>query len=314
MSPDRQKTRVEDHCVTAITTVITPECKSIYDRYSRTLVDNGEVFPLLDIIDFISTVETSNPNCAWTQARNLPLAVSTLDYKSLALDVKTDMAVHLATVTPVKDKDKGYKYNGTKTKVVERGRSPGKYEKYSTDKRDKKSSSKDRNSSRRTARSSSGPSYSKPSSRNSSKGSINKGREGSQNRSRRSSKSPARGGGFPKELECLRCGSENHKAIDCLRFKDFCPSRCEDCGLYHETKYCNQRRTSYKSPSRTSYKSPSRSGQNGQKGKKYENKGKKIHHVELETEGNPIVFVEQQNSGDAVPSLNNNLFRTERKN
>ena len=88
MSPDRQKSRVEVHCINAITTVITPECKSVYDRYSRTLVDNGEIVPLLDIIDFISTVETSNTNCAWTQARNLPLSVSTLDYKSLALDVK----------------------------------------------------------------------------------------------------------------------------------------------------------------------------------------------------------------------------------
>ena len=298
MSPDRQRSCVEAHCVDAITTMITPECKSIYDRYSRTLVDNGEVFPLLDIIDFISTVETSNTNCAWTQARNLPLGVSTLDYKSLALDVKTDMAIHLATVTP-NNKDKVYK----KPNVVERGRSPGKYEKYSNEKRDNKSSSKDRNSSRRTDRSSSQKSYSKPGSRSSSKESNNKGGNGSQNRSRRSSKSPARGGGFPQELQCLRCGSENHKAIDCLRFKDFCLSRCEDCGLYHQTKYCNQRRTSYKSPSRT--------GQTGQKVKKYESKGKKIHHVELESE--PIVFINQPNSEDSVQSLNNNLFR-ERKN
>ena len=32
MSPDRQKSRVEAHCIDAITTVITPECKSVYER------------------------------------------------------------------------------------------------------------------------------------------------------------------------------------------------------------------------------------------------------------------------------------------
>ena len=108
---------------------------------------------------------------------------------------------------------------------------------------------------------------------------------------------------IPQEIQCLRCGSENPSVINCLRFKDFCLSRCEDCGLYHETKFCNQRRISYKSPSRA--------GQSGQKGKKYESKPKKVHHVELESE--PIVFIEQSNSQDAVQSLDNNLFR-ERKN
>ena len=131
----------------------------MYERYRRSLVDNWVVSSLLEIIDFISTVETSNANCAWTAARNLPLSVSTLDYNSLALDVRTDMAVHMAQATP-NTKNKEYKNTGTETKVDERGRSPKKYDKYSAEKRDKRSFSKDRNSSRRTAsaRSSSGPS------------------------------------------------------------------------------------------------------------------------------------------------------------
>ena len=111
------------------------------------------------------------------------------------------------------------------------------------------------------------------------------------------------GGSFPQEFQRLKCGSENQKAIDFLRFKNFRLSRCQDNGLYHETKFCNQRRISHKSPSRA--------GQSGHKGKKYESKPKKVHHVELESE--PIVFMEQPNSQDAVQSLDNNLFR-ERKN
>ena len=114
-------------------------------------------------------------------------------------------------------------------------------------------------------------------------------------------------------MNCLRCGSENHKGLDCPRFKDFCSSRCDECGLYHVTIYCNQRKTSYKSPNR-SYKSPNRSGKDGYKGKKIENKGKKINHVEIEEERNPIVFVEQPKTEDATPSLSSNLFRNERKN
>ena len=100
MLPERQKSRVEAHCIDAITTVITPECKSVYERYRRTMVDNGEVFSLLEIVDFISTVETSNVNCSWQVAKNLLLAVSTLDYNSLALDVKTDMAIHMSQMAP----------------------------------------------------------------------------------------------------------------------------------------------------------------------------------------------------------------------
>ena len=131
-------------------------------------MDNGEVFPLLEIIDFISsTVETNNTNCAWSQARNLPLGVSTLDYKSLALDVKTDMAVHLAKVTPNKDKEYKKPYG------VERGHSPEKYEKYTSESRNTKSTSNDRNSSRRTARSPSQKGFNKPGSRNSSRDNNN---------------------------------------------------------------------------------------------------------------------------------------------
>ena len=106
------------------------------------------------------------------------------------------------------------------------------------------------------------------------------------------------GGSFPQEFQRLKCGSENQKAIDFLKFKNFRLSRCQDNGLYHETKFCNQRRISHKSPSRA--------GQSGQKGEKYNSKPKKVHHVELE--GEPIVFMEQHNSQDAVQSLDNNLF------
>ena len=190
MSPSRQRERVESHCIEAITNMITPECKAIYDRYSRSLVDNGEIFPLLDIIDFISSVETSNTNCAWTQGRNLPLGVSTLDFKPLGLDVKTDMAIHLATVTPNKEQYKK-PYEGG------RGRTPIKYN--NSDKKDSRGPSNDKNSAQKTAGSPSRQNRGRPTSRPNSKGSNNQGRNGS-NRNRRSSKSPAKGGGFPPEI------------------------------------------------------------------------------------------------------------------
>ena len=284
MSPTRQKERVESHCIEAITNMITPECKAIYDRYSRSLVDNGEIFPLLDIIDFISSVETSNTSCAWTQGRNLPLGVSTLDFKPLGLDVKTDMAIHLATVTPNKEEYKN-KYEN------DRGRNPMKYS--NSDKEDGRGASTDKNSYQKTQGSPNRLNRGRPTSRTNSKGNSKQGRNGS-NRSRRSSKSPARGGGFPPEIQCLRCGSQNHSSLDCIRYTEFCLSRCEDCGLYHERKYCNQRRTNYSSPSRSS--------QNAQK-----TKTKQINHLELEDD--PIIFVNQNIPKAEEQSLQNNLFR-----
>ena len=64
MLPERQRTCVERRCIDAITTVITPPCREVYERYCRTMVDNGDVFSLLDILDFISTVEQSNASCS----------------------------------------------------------------------------------------------------------------------------------------------------------------------------------------------------------------------------------------------------------
>ena len=309
MAPDRMKSRVEAHCIDAITCVITPECKAVYERYRRTMVDNGEVFSLMEIVDFISTVETSNVNCSWQVARNLPLAVSTLDYTSLALDVKTDMAIHMSQMTPGY-KPKEYKDTGAKTKLDDRGRPLKKYDKFSADKKDKRSYSKDKNSTRKTnntsSRSSSTQSTGKTYSRDSSKGSYNRRGRSSLSGDRRNSKSPARGGGFPAEMECLRCGSSNHKALECKRFKDYCSSRCEDCGLYHETRVCNQRRTNYKSPRR--------SGKEEYRGEKVDNKAKRINKVEIEEATNSIVFVEPSSAEDATSSLCNNLFRNERKN
>ena len=124
------------------------------------MVDNGEVFSLLEIVNFISTVETSNVSCSWQVAKNLPLAVSTLDYNSLALDVKTDMAIDMSQMTPtIKPKE----YQGTaKTNYDDRGRPKKKYDNFSNDKKDRRSSLKDKNSSGRTnykkSRSSSGQS------------------------------------------------------------------------------------------------------------------------------------------------------------
>ena len=63
-----------------------------------------------------------------------------------------------------------------------------------------------------------------------------------------------------------------------------------------------------------SYKSPKRSGKEGQKGKKMENKGRRINQVEIEEASNSIVFVEPPNTEDATTSLSSNLFRNERKN
>ena len=79
-----------------------------------------------------------------------------------------------------------------------------------------------------------------------------------------------------------------------MRYTEFCFSRCEDCGLYHEQKYCNQRGTNYSSPSRTN--------QNGQK-----EKPKQINHLELEDD--PIIFVNQNTPQAEEQSLDNNLFR-----
>ena len=64
----------------------------------------------------------------------------------------------------------------------------------------------------------------------------------------RNSRSPAKGGGIPSEVTCLRCGSFNHGAGQCPHYREYCQSRCEDCTLYHLTSQCNQRRKNYKSP------------------------------------------------------------------
>ena len=120
MAPDKQRARVEQHCIDSIQTVITPECRAIYERYRRTMVDNRDVFTLLDIIDFISTVETSNVSCSWQVAKNLPREISTLDYNSLQLDVKTDMAVNYSQMAPTIRPEE---YRGTsKDKYDDRGR------------------------------------------------------------------------------------------------------------------------------------------------------------------------------------------------
>ena len=79
-----------------------------------------------------------------------------------------------------------------------------------------------------------------------------------------------------------------------MRYTEFCLSRCEDCGLYHEKKYCNQRRTNYSSPSR-----------NGQTGRKEITKH--INHLELEDD--PIIFVDQNTPQAEAQLLDNNLFR-----
>ena len=57
MEPDRQRVRVEQHRIDGLTTVITPQCQEVYERYRKTMVDNGDTFSLLDIINFISICE-----------------------------------------------------------------------------------------------------------------------------------------------------------------------------------------------------------------------------------------------------------------
>ena len=74
------------------------------------MVDNGDTFSLLEIIDFISTCEISNSTCTWMSDKSLPQEISMLDYNSLQLDIKTDMAINYAQVTktvkPEKYRDK----------------------------------------------------------------------------------------------------------------------------------------------------------------------------------------------------------------
>ena len=72
-------------------------------------------------------------------AKSLPREISMLDYNSLQLDVKTDMAINYAQVTntvkPEEYRDK------TKDKSEKRGRD---HQKYDRTQRDKKSSSWDK--------------------------------------------------------------------------------------------------------------------------------------------------------------------------
>ena len=89
--------------------------------------------------------------------------------------------------------------------------------------------------------------------------------------------------------------------MDCPRFKEFYGKRCEDCSLYHPTKFCNQRRSHYKSP-RTD-------NQGGNNGKGMDKRGKRINAVELQEENNSIVFVEPENNAINATSLSNNLFQ-----
>ena len=116
----------------------------------------------------------------------------------------------------------------------------------------------------------------------------------------RNSKSPAKGGGFGAEVVCLRCGSKNHTAGTCPRYTTFCKDRCSDCTLYHETKFCNQRRSNYKSPGRTSQK--------GRNGRGMDKIGKRVNALELQDDVSNVI-VEQNNDANNATTLSNNLFR-----
>ena len=90
------------------------------------MVDNGDTFSLLDIINKISTCELSNAACAWMNAKSLPRKISMLDYNSLQLDVKTDMAINYAQVTST-GKPEEYRKEA-KDNTEKRGRDHQKYD------------------------------------------------------------------------------------------------------------------------------------------------------------------------------------------
>ena len=299
MDTDRQIVRVEQHCIDGLVTVIMPQCKDVYERYRKTQVDNGETFSLLEIIDFISTCELSNAACAWTSAKNLPREISMLDYNSLQLDVKTDLAINYAQVNSTVKPDEYRKQ--AKDKTEKRGRE---HQKSDRSQGGKKNTSWDRKSPKDSgklrkydkSRSSSGQSTS----RSQSRGSGREQRSGDRNKERRkggytnrNSKSPAKGGGFADDITCLRCGSKNHSAASCPRYTTFCRERCEDCTLYHPTAKCNQRRRDYKSPQR------SRNSRNVDK------VTRRVNNLAVEEETNVSVQPENVTS---VP-LGTNIFR-----
>ena len=72
MSYQKMMVRADQHCIEAIQTVINPETKEIYLRMAKSKVEEGEVFTLNKIVDFIGSVEQGTSTCAWSTTKQLP--------------------------------------------------------------------------------------------------------------------------------------------------------------------------------------------------------------------------------------------------